>query len=145
MPETPPHCFIGIDPAPETFAISLFRQPNQTQPTTTFANDFEGFSACRTWLSEHKAIPEAPVICVEATGVYAEALCYFLDEQGYRISVESPQQVKRAFKTTNKNDPTDARQIVGDRRRSPNMPTAMKTNSLYGSPKRLLSNRFGSY
>jgi transposase len=112
MPETSPRGFIGIDPALETFAISLYQGPAQRQPTTTFANEFEGFSACRTWLSEHAATPEASVICVEATGVYAEALCYFLHEQGYPVSLESPQKVKRAFKTTTKNDPTDARQIA---------------------------------
>lgn len=107
-----PRCFIGIDPAQKTFALSLFHGPNQEQPTTAFANDFEGFSTCRAWLCEHGALPELTVICVEATGVYAEALCYFLHEQGYPVSVESPHKVKRAFKTTNKNDPTDARQIA---------------------------------
>lgn len=112
MPEPSPHCFIGIDPAQETFALSLFHGPNQDQPTTTFSNDFDGFSACRAWLSELGALPELTVICVEATGVYAEALCYFLHEQGYPVSVESPHKVKRAFKTANKNDPTDARQIA---------------------------------
>ena len=107
-----PRCFIGIDPALESFCLSLFHGPNQDRPTTTFANDFDGFSTCQAWLSEHGALPERTVICVEATGVYAEALCYFLHEQGYRVSVESPHKVKRAFKTANKNDPTDARQIA---------------------------------
>lgn len=104
--------FVGIDPALDTFAISLYHRPAQAQPTTTFANDFDGFTACRCWLGEHGARPDVTVLCVEATGVYAEALCYFFHEQGYHLAVESPHKVKRAFKTTNKNDPTDARQIA---------------------------------
>ena len=105
--------FIGIDPAAERFTAATYRSPEAPERATAgFANDFDGFADLRQWLTEQGATPEYAIVCVEATGVYAEALCYFLHEQGYRVSVESPHKVKRAFKTTNKNDPTDARQIA---------------------------------
>lgn len=37
------------------------------------------------------------MVCLEATGVYGEALCYYLAAKGYQVAVESPQKVKRAF------------------------------------------------
>ena len=52
------------------------------------------------------------IVCVEATGVYAEALCYYLYAHGLAVVLEDAGRVKRAFKQTNKNDPTDSRQIA---------------------------------
>ena len=52
-------------------------------------------------------------MCMEATGVYGEALCYYLISKGYRVAVESPLKVKRAFaQSAHKNDMEDARQIA---------------------------------
>jgi transposase len=113
MPDPAPHAFVGIDPALESFAASIFHHPDQPGSTTaTFANDLDGFTGLLTWLSAHRVEPEDALVCVEATGVYAEALCYYLQEQRFSVVVESPHKVKRAFKTTNKNDPTDSRQIA---------------------------------
>jgi len=65
------------------------------------------------WLAQQNATAENAIVCIETTGVYAEALCYFLHEHSFTVSLENPQKVKRAFKTnSNKNDPTDARQIA---------------------------------
>lgn len=108
-----PKLFLGIDPAAHSFAVSTYRSPDAPErASASFTNDFDGFEELSEWLTEQGAISARTVVCVEATGVYAEALCYFLHEQGYSIAVESPHKVKRAFKTTNKNDPTDARQIA---------------------------------
>ena len=108
-----PTLFIGIDPAAESFAAATYRGPQQAeQDKACFANDFDGFEELTQWMRQHGATPETSIICVEATGVYAEALCYFLNGQGYSVAVEGAHKVKRAFKTTNKNDPTDAKQIA---------------------------------
>lgn len=114
MPELAPSLFVGIDPALETFAASVLQRPADPGLTTAeFANNLDGFEAFATWLEEHHAVKEQTLICVEATGVYAEALCYYLAEHGFQIAVEGPLKVKRAFKTSaNKNDPTDSRQIA---------------------------------
>ena len=109
-----PKLFIGIDPSSERLAVSTYHRPEAPeQATNSFTNNFDGFEALMQWLAHQGASPEMSIVCVEATGVYAEALCYYLHEHGYPVSVESPHKVKRAFKTTNKNDPTDARQIAG--------------------------------
>lgn len=113
MADHAPRSFIGIDPASETFTASIYHRPDAPGLVTSeFVNEIDGFEACLAWLSEHDVTADDSVVCVEASGVYAEALCYYLHEHGYRVFVEGPQQVQRAFKTTNKNDPTDSRQIA---------------------------------
>ena len=108
-----PTLFIGIDPAAERFAAATYRGPQQPERDSAhFVNDFDGFEELTQWMAQHGATPETSIVCVEATGVYAEALCYYLHEHGYPVAVECAYKVKRAFKTTNKNDPTDARQIA---------------------------------
>jgi transposase len=62
---------------------------------------------------------------MEATGVYGEALAYFVYAQGYLIAVEPPLEVKRAFKPYGpKTDPVD---------RSPSTPVAIGTSCIFGS------------
>lgn len=114
MPASAPGFFIGIDPASETFTASIFQGPGESDLLTAqFANEIDGFDAFLTWLKGHQVASDDSMVCVEATGVYAEALCYYLHEQGVQVAVEGPQQVKRAFKTnSNKDDPTDAKQLA---------------------------------
>lgn len=53
------------------------------------------------------------VVCMEATGVYGQALAYFLVTHKYRVSVEPPLKVKRAFPTHgHKNDITDSEHLA---------------------------------
>jgi transposase len=106
--------YCGIDVASETIVVSVIRSPERRQAgPATFDNDPEGFAEFVTWLRERESRPENTLVCMEATGVYAEALCYYLHESGYRVAVEDPLKVKRAFKTTaNKTDPVDSRQIA---------------------------------
>jgi transposase len=50
---------------------------------------------------------------MEATGVYGEAFCYWLIAQAYRVAVDAPHKVKRAFHPLGaKSDPLDSRQIA---------------------------------
>lgn len=80
---------------------------------TRFANEPTGFGRLTKWLADRGAAPGRSIVCMEATGVYSEALCYFLDERGYRVAVEDALRIKRGFKTTaNKTDPADSRQIA---------------------------------
>jgi transposase len=106
--------FCGIDVASETLVASLIRTPEKRLAgPAEFDNDPAGFAVLVDWLREHEARTEDTLVCMEATGVYAEALCYYLHEAGYRVAVEDPLKVKRAFKTTaNKTDPVDSRQIA---------------------------------
>ena len=113
MPASLYSYFIGIDTASDSFVAALFRGPNQASlAPQRLSNDLDGFDAFLDWLAQQEIATEQTLVCVEATGVYAEALCYFLHEHGFAVSVEGAHKVKRAFKITNKNDPTDARQIA---------------------------------
>lgn len=106
--------FIGLDIAAADFAASIYQSPEQ--PATTkegFANTFDGFITLISWLESQKVNPANCIICMEATGVYSEGIAHFLVTQGFKVSVEPPLKVKRAFDPIgHKTDPVDSRQIA---------------------------------
>ncbi len=106
--------FIGIDIASEDLAASIFTMPEEPCVTQEkILNTPEGFRALERWLAKHKATPRNSVACMEATGVYGEALCYYLAAKGYQVAVEPPLKVKRAFdESGHKTDAADSRQIA---------------------------------
>jgi transposase len=78
-----PTYYIGIDVAADTFTAALFTAPGQpTVVAPQCANTVEGLEAFHHWLGHHRAMPENAVLCLEATGVYAETLCYYLCSKG---------------------------------------------------------------
>lgn len=107
-----PHNYIGIDIGSKTFVSGLLITPEAKIPTEEFANTPEGFETFLAWLKSHQITPSNSIICMENTGVYQEALCYFLHAQGYHLVVEAPHKVKRAFHHLAKNDHVDAKQIA---------------------------------
>lgn len=109
-----PQYFIGIDIASTSFTSAVLTAPGQlTLAATSFENSPDGFRMFHQWLSNHAITPENSAVCMEATGVYGEALCYFLAAQGYRLAVEPPLKVKRAFKQAgHKTDAVDSVQIA---------------------------------
>ena len=111
---TAPQLFVGVDVASETLAASLTRGPGQpVAGLLTVANDPDGFAALAAWLTEHDAAPSQTLVCLEATGVYGEALCYWLDARGYSVAVEDAAKVKRAMPVSGaKTDALDARRIA---------------------------------
>lgn len=78
-----------------------------------FSNDPPGIKALLLWLSVQ--VPEGPAgvhVCMEATGVYHEALALFLHDQGVLVSVVNPLRVKRFAESDmlrNKTDDGDAK------------------------------------
>ncbi len=109
-----PERFIGIDIASETFAVALYTTPGQPLPTKSdIVNTVEGFDELLRWFGEQQVTSENSIICLEATGVYAEELCYYLSSKQYQVAVEPPMKVKRAFQqSAHKNDTVDAKQIA---------------------------------
>jgi len=105
---------LGIDIAQSSFTFSVFNITSKTTSSPlTYANDQEGFSQLTKWLQHQGQTSENLTICLEDTGVYAEALCYWLATQGFRIAVEPPHKVKRAFHNPAvKSDALDSRQIA---------------------------------
>lgn len=110
----PPLHYIGLDIADRTFAATDYSAAEQKySKAQTFSNDPAGFSATEAWFKKCGADPENTVVCMEATGVYTERLCYWLCAKGYRVAVEAPHKTKRAFHPLGaKSDPIDSRQIA---------------------------------
>ena len=109
-----PTYFIGLDIAAEQFQAALGTQPwKLLVPGTAFSNDAAGFNAFAQWLEAHQCTPAQTVLCMEATGVYGETLAAFLVTRGYRLAIEPPLKVKRAFAPSGpKTDAVDSQQIA---------------------------------
>ena len=106
--------FIGIDIASETFTISVFQTPDKPVITQgPIANSSEGFHKLLQWFKEQRLTPANSVICMEATGVYGEDLTQYLAAEGFKIAIEPPLKVKRAFdQDGHKTDAVDSAQIA---------------------------------
>jgi transposase len=111
-----PRFFVGIDIASATFTSAVGSMGERWQIVVhpaTFANEYDSFSKYLSWLQEHGVKPDNCVICMEATGVYCEILAHFLVANGYKVAIEPPLKVKRAFKPEgHKSDPVDGQQIA---------------------------------
>ncbi len=111
-----PRYYIGIDIASATFTSAAGNLGEKWQivvPPATFANDYDSFPQYLGWLQEHHLQPHNSVICMEATGVYGEVLAHFLIANSYRVAIEPPLNVKKAFKPVgHKSDPVDSQQIA---------------------------------
>ncbi len=106
--------FVGVDIASETFvATTLEKSLKSLLAAQEFGNAPDGFDEFMTWLRAAKIDQTKAVICMEATGVYAEALCYYLHAQDWWVAVHPPLEIKRAFAPVgHKTDAVDSRQIA---------------------------------
>ena len=78
-----------------------------------FGNRQSGFTELQGWLQRH-AVTGSPV-CMEATGIYWEAVAEFLADLGFAVSVVNPAQIKafaQALAVRSKTDAVDARVIA---------------------------------
>jgi transposase len=103
---------LGIDISKATFDTALSAD-NETFVAGTFDNSSQGFRALKKWLRK-QGVHELHA-CLEATGRYGEELAYFLNEQGYTVSLVNPARIHAYAKSKlrrNKNDTLDARLIA---------------------------------
>lgn len=103
---------LGIDVAKAKLDCAL-RKPDGKHKHKVFDNNRKGFIALRGWLSEQGATELH--VCMEATGVYWEAVAEDLANHQYVVSVVNPLQVKafgasRLVRT--KTDKVDAKLIA---------------------------------
>lgn len=108
------HKFVlGIDVAKAKLDCAL-RLPDGKFKSKVVENNSKGFQALIEWLGKQGAT--APHVCMEATGVYWEAVAEYLATQGMAVSVVNPAQIK-AFGASQmvrtKTDKVDARLIAG--------------------------------
>jgi len=94
---------LGIDVAKNELVGCLGRMYDDWVPELyahkTFVNNQKGFAALILWLKKNtdEVIPVRFVM--EATGVYHEALAYFLNENGYAISIVLPNKISNYIRT----------------------------------------------
>lgn len=94
---------VGIDVAQKELVVSL---GNMDQEATThiyaskiFLNNEKGFIALALWVKK-QTVQEFPLRYVmEATGVYHEALAYFLSNKAYSVSIVMPNKITNFFRT----------------------------------------------
>jgi len=102
---------LGIDTAKKTFETLLMFGGKALKKS--FSNNRKGFDLLQGWLkSLHIDQVHA---CLEATGMYSEALAEFLYERGHTVSVINPLRIKSFAMSDlkrNKTDGTDARTIA---------------------------------
>ena len=106
--------YIGIDIASETLTATIFHSPQDEKITKeSIPNTIEGFQMMRDWFKSQNVSWDNAIICMEATGVYGEALTHYLVSQNFSVAVEPPLKVKRAFYPHgHKNDRVDSVQIA---------------------------------
>ncbi len=106
--------FIGLDTSKADFAASIYQTPGQAVITKeAIPNDPKGFTLFISWLKEQQITKSNCRICMEATGVYSQAIAYCLLLHGFSVSIEPPLKVKRAFDPVgHKTDSIDSKQIA---------------------------------
>lgn len=105
---------LGIDMSADTFTVCVSMKPGEAlHGPELFDNTPDGFKTLHEWMNVCELSTSSLVICLESTGVYGEALCYYLVDKGYQVSVEHPLKVKRAFDVDgHKTDAVDSIQIA---------------------------------
>ena len=104
---------LGIDVAKAKLDCALCL-PDGKFKNKVFENNPKGFITLTEWLEKHGATTAQ--VCMEATGVYWEAVTEYLVSGGMAVSVVNPAQIK-AFSGSHlvrsKTDKVDARLIAG--------------------------------
>ena len=103
--------YCGIDIAKNKFDCAI-KLENGKYKDKVFKNDVSGFVSFISWITEQNLSPLH--VCMEATGIYWEALAEYLINRGVTVSVVNPAQIK-AFSMSllvrSKTDRGDARVI----------------------------------
>jgi transposase len=102
---------VGIDVAQNELVVCLGRihedLTTELYANKTFANKESGFIALTCWVK--KVTKEQSVVryVMEATGVYHEKLAYYLDGQGFDVSIVLPNKISNYFRTLDVKTVTD--------------------------------------
>lgn len=100
---------LGVDIAKDKFDCCLLLAGQKFHQE--FPNGPRGFKQLMRWLKKAATEPARLWACMEATGIYGEALLRFLFEAGLTVSKVNPAQIKnyaRSLLARNKTDRLDA-------------------------------------
>lgn len=104
---------IGIDVGKEKIDVCWLRdKATGKKKTKVFKNGQKYFEAIAAWLVKNTGVePSDILVTLEPTGIYHEALCYFLSDAGFNIFVANPGKARKhsdALSATHKTDKIDA-------------------------------------
>lgn len=106
--------FIGIDVSKMTLDVALHsKKGNEKQNHLVIENNPNGFKKMISWIKEKKMTPQEVLICMEHTGVYANALVQFLEKKDITYCRVSALEIKKSLGITRgKADKVDAFRIA---------------------------------
>lgn len=94
---------VGIDVAQKELVVCLGRMHDDCSPelyaNKVFANTEKGMEALELWGKKQTDQQISLRFVMEATGVYHEALAYFLEEKGYELSIVAPGKISNYVRT----------------------------------------------
>jgi transposase len=94
---------VGIDVAKKELVVSLGYMDEEATTKVyarkSFVNSESGFMALILWVKKQTAAAYPLRYVMEATGVYHEALAYFLSNRSYEVSIVMPNKITNFFKT----------------------------------------------
>jgi len=105
--------YLGIDVAKAKLDCALLLPNGKLRSKSGLANTSKGFAELEHWLSTHQA--RQVHVCMEATGIYWEAVAEHLSDAGHTVSVVNPFQIKsfaHSCLARSKTDKIDARLIA---------------------------------
>lgn len=101
----------GIDVAQSELVVCLGRMNRDLETelyaNKTFSNTQKGFASLLGWVKKECGPDSSVVFVMEATGVYHEALAYYLDDTGCRTSVVLPNKISNYLRTLSVKTITD--------------------------------------
>jgi transposase len=102
---------VAIDVALKELVVCLGRMYDDWSPelyaNKTFANTEKGMEALVLWVKTKIEDQVSLRFVMEATGVYHEALAYFLEEKGYELSIVLPNKISNYMRTLDVKTITD--------------------------------------
>ena len=107
--------FAGIDVSKMWIDVCVLINGNKSVfYQQRFEQSKQGFAALRKWLIKLvESQVDQLLICIENTGLYDDALLYFLADKGFRVCLENAAKIKASIRDRRaKNDQLDARNIA---------------------------------
>lgn len=107
--------FAGVDISKRKIDVCAIVNGKRTEMIhECFEQSKKGFSALKKWLSQVTGQQtDRLLICVENTGLYDDALLYYLWDHGMSVSLENAANIKRSVRDNRgKTDKLDARNIA---------------------------------
>jgi transposase len=94
---------LGIDVAQKELVVCLARLNEDLSvdyvARRVFVNTRKGFDELTTWVKKHSDSSTAVQYVMEATGVYHEAIAYYLSDAKQRVSIVLPKKISHYIKT----------------------------------------------